>query len=44
MDDDAYACCYQIEEDAAAAFNKAGLAAFEKQVRERFEAVSGEPS
>ena len=38
-----YAFCYQIEEDAAGAFNKAGLAAFEKQVRERFEAVSGEP-
>jgi hypothetical protein len=44
MDDDPHAFCYQIEEDAAAAFNKAGLAAFEKQVRERFEAVSGEPS
>ena len=44
MDDDPYAFCYQIEEDAAAAFNKAGLAVFEKQVGERFEAVSGEPS
>jgi hypothetical protein len=32
MDDDPYAFCHQIEEDAAAAFNKAGLAAFEKQV------------
>ena len=43
MDDDPYAFC-QIEKDAAAAFNRAGLAAFEKQVRVRFEAVSGEPS
>jgi hypothetical protein len=44
MDDDPYAFWYQIEKDAAAAFNRAGLAAFEKQVRARFEAVSGEPS
>jgi hypothetical protein len=44
MDDDPYAFCYQIEKEAVAAFNKAGLAAFEKQVRERFEAVSGEVS
>jgi hypothetical protein len=44
MDDDPYAFCCQIEKDAVAAFNKAGLAAFEKQVRKRFEAVSGEPS
>ncbi len=44
MDDDPYAFCYQIEKDAAAAFNKAGLAAFGKQVRARFEAVSGKPS
>jgi len=44
MDDDPYAFSYQIEKEAAAAFNKAGLAAFEKQVRERCEAVSGEPS
>lgn len=44
MDDDPYAFCYQIEKDAAAAFNKAGLAAFEKQIRERFEAASAEPS
>ncbi len=44
MDDDPYAFCHHIEKEAAAAFNRAGLAAFEKQVRERFEAVSGEPS
>ena len=44
MDDDPYAFCYQIEKDAAAAFNKVGLAAFEKQVRARFEDVAGEPS
>src|SRR5947208_6701895 len=43
MDDDPYAFFYQIEKDAAAAFNKAGLTAFEKQVRKRFKAVSGEP-
>ena len=44
MDDDPYAFCYRIEKDAAAAFDKAGLAAFEKRVRARFEAASAEPS
>ena len=44
MDDDPYAFCYEIEKDAVAAFNKAGLAAFEKQIRARFEAASEEPS
>ena len=44
MDNDPYAFCYQIEKDAAAAFDKAGLAAFEKQVRERFDAASSDPS
>lgn len=44
MDKDRYAFCYQIEKDAAVAFDKAGLAAFEKQVRERFEAASSDPS
>jgi hypothetical protein len=44
MDDDPYAFCHEIEKDAAAAFDKAGLAAFEKQVRERFEAASADPS
>jgi hypothetical protein len=44
MDDDPYAFCYQIEKDASAAFDKAGLAAFEKQVHERFEAASSDHS
>jgi hypothetical protein len=44
MDDDPYAFCHEIEKDAAAAFDKAGLAAFEKQIRERFEAASADPS
>jgi hypothetical protein len=44
MDDDPYAFCYQIEKDAAEAFDKAGLAAFEEQIRERFNASSQDPS
>ncbi len=40
MDDDPYGFCYEIEKDAAKVFNKAGLAAFEKQVRARFDAVA----
>jgi hypothetical protein len=44
MDDDPYAFCSEIEKDAAAAFDTKGLAAFEKQVRARFEAASKEPS
>jgi hypothetical protein len=40
MDDDPYSFCYQIEQDAAKAFNKAGLAAFTKQVRARFDAAA----
>jgi hypothetical protein len=44
MDDDPYAFCYEIEQDAAAAFDKSGLAAFEKQIRARFEAASAEQS
>jgi hypothetical protein len=44
MDDDPYAFCYQIEKDAAAVFDKAGLAAFEKQIRERFDAASTDQS
>jgi hypothetical protein len=44
MDDDPYAFCHEIDKDAAAAFDKAGLAAFEKQIRERFEAASADPS
>lgn len=44
MDDDPYAFCYQIEKDAAAAFDKAGLAAFEEQIRLRFDDASADPS
>ena len=40
MDNDPYALCYDIEKDAAKAFNKAGLAAFERQIRARFEAAA----
>jgi hypothetical protein len=39
MDDDPYALCYDIEKDASKAFDKAGLAAFERQIRARFEAA-----
>jgi hypothetical protein len=34
--------CYQIEKAAAAAFDKAGLTAFEKLIRARFEAIASE--
>ena len=44
MDDDPYAFCYEIEKDAATAFGKAGLAAFEKQIRVRFGVASADPS
>ena len=44
MDDDPYAFCYEIESDAAAAFDRAGRTAFEKLVRTRFEAASGDPA
>ena len=44
MDNDPYAFCYEIERDAAAAFNKVGLAAFERQIRVRFETASEDPS
>jgi tetratricopeptide (TPR) repeat protein len=40
MDNDPYSFCYQIEGDAAKAFDKAGLAAFERRIRARFEAAS----
>jgi hypothetical protein len=40
MDDDPYGFCYQIEKDAAKAFDKAGLAAFERQIQARFEAAA----
>jgi hypothetical protein len=44
MDDDPYAFCYQIEKETSAAFDKAGLAAFEKKMRARLEAASTDPS
>jgi hypothetical protein len=44
MDDDPYAFCYQIEKETSAAFDKAGLAAFEKKMRACLEAASTDPS
>ena len=44
MDDDPYGFCYHLEKDAAKVLDKAGLAAFEKRIRARFEAASAEPS
>jgi hypothetical protein len=40
IDDDPYGFCYEIEKDAAKEFDKTGLAAFERQIRARFEAAS----
>jgi uncharacterized Zn finger protein len=39
MDNDPYAFCYQIEKEVAKALDKAGLAAFERPIRARFEAT-----
>ncbi|MGO9255255.1 MAG: DUF6880 family protein [Bryobacteraceae bacterium] len=45
MDSDNYGFFYHIETDAAKVFNKAGLAAFERQMRARFEAaVAAQPA
>jgi hypothetical protein len=44
MDNDPYAFCHEIEKDVAAAFDKVGLAAFERQIRERFETASADPA
>lgn len=45
MEDDPYAFCYEIERNAADAFDRSGLAAFERLVRLRFEtSCSGEQS
>jgi hypothetical protein len=38
MDDDPYGFCYRLEKDVARVLDKAGLAAFEKQIRTRFDA------
>ena len=40
MDDDPYGFCQHLEKNAARVFSKAGLAAFEKQIRARFEAAT----
>lgn len=39
MDDDPYAFCYEIEGQVAEALDKAGLAAFERLIRARFDAT-----
>jgi len=39
ISNDPYAFCYQIEKDVAKALNKAGLAAFARLIRARFEAI-----
>lgn len=45
MDNDPYGFCHRIEKDVARAFDRAGLAAFEGQVRSRFEAaITAEPA
>ncbi|MGH8471900.1 MAG: DUF6880 family protein, partial [Gammaproteobacteria bacterium] len=40
MDNDPYGFCHQLEKDVAQAFDKAGLAAFERQIRARFDAAA----
>lgn len=40
MDDDPYGFCHQLEKDAVQVFNKAGLGAFERQIRARFDAAA----
>ena len=40
MEDDPYGFCYRLEEDAAKAFSRAGLAAFVKQIQARFDAAA----
>jgi hypothetical protein len=44
MDNDPCGFCYQLERDAAKVLDKAGLAAFEKLIRARFEAAATAPS
>ena len=43
MEDDPYGFCYQLEKEAAKAFDRAGLAAFVSAIRERFDAASKLP-
>jgi Family of unknown function (DUF6880) len=40
IDDDPYGFCYRLEKDAAEVLDKAGLAAFVKQVRVRFDGAA----
>jgi len=40
MEDDPYGFCYDLEKEAPKAFNKAGVTAFVKQVRKRFDAAA----
>ncbi len=40
MDDDRYGFCYHLERDAVGVFNKAGLAAFVRQVRGRLDGAA----
>src|ERR1700736_5748155 len=40
MDNDSYGFCYQLEKDAAKILDRAGRAAFETQVRARFDATT----
>jgi len=42
MDNDPYSFCYQIEKEAAQAFDRPGLAVFERLIRARFEATPPE--
>ncbi len=44
MDNDPYGFSYQLETDAAKVLDKAGIAAFEKLIRARFEAAGAAPS
>lgn len=44
MEDDPYGFCYDLEEDAAKAFDRAGLAAFVKQIRGNFSITPGRPA
>ena len=41
MEDDPYGFCYRLEAEAAKAFGRKGLPAFEQEVRSRFEAAEG---
>ncbi len=41
MEEDPYGFCHRPEADAARAFGRKGLSAFEQEVRRRFEAAEG---